>query len=192
MVSEGAREPARVTCPGCGDSAAARAVPEICADPASVPDGLADRLARQPDAASRGDSWLHFAEGLLMAGVGAALAYSGIQSDEPLYTIGGSLLAVLLFAGTVLVVRGEARGRRVVEAGEERASELWRPASYCSACGTVFFPGGDPWEGPLTPEQFQKFVWTEAGYGKHLDTELKDVALPPGIPVRAGGSPDHA
>jgi hypothetical protein len=142
--------------------------------------------------ASRGDSWLHLVEGLLLSGVGAALAYSGTQSGEPLYTVGGSLLAVLLFTGTVLVIRGEARQRRVVEAGEERAEELWRPASYCSACGTVFYPRGDPWQGRLTPGQFQKLVWTEAGYGEQLDESLKRVALPPGMPVRAGGTPDHA
>lgn len=184
-------------CPGCGGAATARTVPEACADPASVREGLADRLAGQPEAASRGDSYLHLAEGLLLTGVCAGLAYSGVQNDKPLYTIGGSLLTVLLLVGTILVIRGERRERRVVAAGKERAEELWRSASYCSACAAVFFPGGAPWQGLLTPEQFKKFVWTNAGYEKQLDDKLKEVPLPPGIPVHLvhpeGGSPDgHA
>ncbi|MEW2402982.1 hypothetical protein [Streptomyces sp. NPDC046862] len=145
---------------------------------------------------SRGDSALHVVEGALMTGVGAGLAYSGVQLDKPLYTIGGSLLAVLLFVGTILVVGGEARQRRVVAAGEARAEELWHSACHCSGCGAVFYPGGTPWPGPLTPEQFQKYVWTEAGYPNELEQKVKDVALPPGIPVRdpvhQAGAADHA
>jgi hypothetical protein len=190
MDSEGARGPEGATCPGCGGTAT-RAVPDVCADHDAVRSGLADRLAGKPETASRFDSGLHFVEGTVMAGVCAGLAYSGVQSGNPLYTIGGSLLAVLLFAGTLLVIRGEARGRRRVAQGEERADRLWTAASYCSSCAAVFFPGGDPWQGSLTPEQFRKYVWTDAGYGEQLDAELQDVDLPPGIPVRPGGAPDH-
>ncbi|MFJ9583637.1 hypothetical protein [Streptomyces acidicola] len=191
MESVGAEEPARANCPGCG-GAEVRTVQETCADPASVHDGLSDRLASGPGVASRGDSWLHFVEGALMTGVCAGLAYSGVQDDKPLYTIGGSLLAVLLFIGTAVVIRGEARERRVVVAGRARAEELSRSASYCSGCASVFYADGTPWQGVLTPEQYQKYVWTEAGYGTRLDARAKDVALPPGIPVRQGGAPDHA
>lgn len=196
MESEGAEEPVGANCPGCGGSEVCT-VQETCADPASVHDGLSDRLASRPGVASRGDSWLHFAEGALMTGVCAGLAYRGVQGGKPLYAIGGSLLAVVLFIGTIAVIRSEARGRRFVTAGEARAEELSRSASHCSGCGSVFFPGGTPWQGPLTPEQYQKYVWTEAGYDKQLDEKAKDVALPPGIPVRPGpvhreGAPDHA
>ncbi|MPY61625.1 hypothetical protein [Streptomyces spongiae] len=169
-----------------------RTVPETCADPESVHSGLSDRLARQPGTASRGDSVLHFVEGALMTGVCAGLAYSGTQGDKPLYTIGGSLVAVLLLVGTIVVIRGEVRVRGAVAAGETRAGELWRSASYCSGCGSVFYPDGTPWQGPLTPEQYQKYVWTEAGYDKQLEQKVKDVTLPPGIPVRQTGAPDHA
>lgn len=191
MESEGAPEPVGAKCPGC-DGSAVRTVQETCADPVSVRDGLSDRLAKKPGVASRGDSVLHFVEGALMTGVGAGLAYSGVQGDKPLYTIGGSLLAVLLLVGTIAVVAGEARQRGVVAAGQARAEELWRSACHCSGCGSVFYPGGTPWQGPLTPEQFQKYVWTEAGYAKQLEQKVKDVALPAGIPVRQSGAADRA
>ncbi|GAA3826505.1 hypothetical protein ACFQ0G_15785 [Streptomyces chiangmaiensis] len=154
--------------------------------------GLADRLARTPGVSSRFDGCLHFVEGMLMAGIGVALAYSGIDKDKPLHTIGGSLLAVLLFVGTVVVVRGEGRERALVEAGEPRADALWRSAYWCPGCESVFCPGGTPWQGLLTPEQFKKFVWTEAGYGKQLEERFEDVDLPPGILTGPGGDRDHA
>lgn len=178
-------------CPGCG-SAGARTVPEICADHGAMRDGLADRLARSPDAPSRFDTGLHFLEGMLMVGIGVALAYGGIDNDKPLYTIGGSLLAVLLFVGTIVVVRGEGRERAIVAAGEPGAEVLWRSAYYCPGCASVFCPGGTPWQGLLTPEQFKKFMWTEAGYGKQLEEPFKDVEVPPGILTGPGGAQDHA
>ncbi|MET7854794.1 hypothetical protein ABZV51_20120 [Streptomyces avermitilis] len=190
MPTESAHGPVGVICPSCGESAV-RAVEETCADEASVRDGLSDRLAKAPGVTSGFDSGLHFVEGMLMVGVGAALAYSGVDNDKPLYTIGGALLAVLLFVGTILVVRGEARERDVVNAGEHRAGRLWRPAHYCSGCASVFCPGGSPWEGLLTPEQFQKYVWTEAGYGKQLDPAVSDLELPPGIRTGPEGAQDH-
>jgi hypothetical protein len=180
-----------VICPRCG-SAAVRAVPEVCADHTAMRDGLADRLARSPDAPSRFDGRMHFLEGMLMVGVGVALAYSGIDNDKPLYTVGGSLIAVLLLVGTVFVLRREARERALVAAGEPRADALWRPAYHCTACASVFCPGGAPWQGLLTPEQFKKFLWTEAGYGKQLEERFRDVDLPPGIPAGPGGTRDHA
>lgn len=177
-------------CPGCG-SAGARTVPEISVDHTAMRGGLSDRLAPSPGAPSRFDGCVHFVEGMLMAGIGVALAYSGIDNDKALYTIGGSLLAVLLFVGTIVVVRGEGRERARVEAGESRADALWRSAYYCSGCASVFCPGGTPWQGLLTPEQFKKFMWTEAGYGKQLEEQFKDVDLPPGILTGPGGTQDH-
>jgi hypothetical protein len=56
----------------------------------------------------------------------------------------------------------------------------------------VFFPSGTPWPHPLTPEQFRKYVWTEAGYGEQLDKKAKDASLPPGLPSGQGGTPGHA
>jgi hypothetical protein len=155
-------------------------------------DGLSDRLARTPGVASRFDGCLHFVEGMVMVGVGAALAYSGIDNGKPLYAVGGSLLAVLLFVGTIVVVRGESRERSLVEAGEPRADALWRSAYYCPGCASVFCAAGTPWQGLLTPEQFKKLVWTEAGYAKQLEERFEDVDLPPGILTGPGGAQDHA
>ncbi|MEU6098859.1 hypothetical protein [Streptomyces sp. NPDC047079] len=191
MATESARGAVEVICPGCA-SARARAVPEVCADHAARREGLADRLARAPGVPSRFDSCLHFVEGMLMAGVGVALAYGGVDGDKPLYTVGGSLLAVLVFVGTIVVVRGEGRERALVAAGAPRADTLWRSAYHCPGCASVFCPGGAPWQGRLTPEQFKKLVWTEAGYGKQLEERFTDVRLPPGISAGPGGNPDHA
>lgn len=181
-----------VVCPGCGGTGpAVRTVAETCADPEARRGGLTDRLLKSPGVHSGSDTVLHLFEGLVLTGIGVGLAYSGVQNDKPLYTIGGSLLAVLLFIGTIAVVRGERREREAVERGRERAELLWSPARYCSSCGSVFYPGGSPWPGPLTPEQFQKYVWTEAGYGEQLDNKIKDVALPPQAPAAPGGTPGH-
>ncbi|GAA2247162.1 hypothetical protein GCM10010145_12850 [Streptomyces ruber] len=191
MQSDEAPRPVGVTCPGCGGSGpAVRAVPDVCADPEARRDGLADRLTQGPGLTSRSDTVVHTIEGLLLVFVGAALAHSGIRSGEPLYTVGGSVLAVLMLAVTAGVVRSEIRERRV-QAGRPRADALWRAASHCSGCGAVFFPGGVPRSRPLTPEQFRKYVWTEAGYGDQLDERARDAAPPPTDPARPGGVPDH-
>ncbi|WP_350284001.1 hypothetical protein [Streptomyces graminofaciens] len=191
MSTQKAEGPVAVICPGCG-GAAARTVAETCADPESRSSGLTDRLARSPGAASRSDSVTHFVEGMVLTFIGAALAYEGVRSDKPLYTIGGSLLAILLFVGTIVVIRGEARDRSLTSAGKARTDRLWRTASYCPSCASVFFPGGSPWQGLLTPEQFKKYIWTEAGFAEQLEEKDKDVALPPGLPaIGPGGTPDH-
>ncbi|MGW0707170.1 hypothetical protein ACWD4G_14630 [Streptomyces sp. NPDC002643] len=168
-----------------------RSVPDTCADPESRRSGLTDRLLKSPGAHAASDSVTHFLEGMVLTGIGVYFAYSGVQNDKPAYTIGGSLLAVVLFIGTLAVIRGERRERDVVKAGRERADRLWRPAHHCSSCGSVFYPGGSPWPGPLTPEQFKKYVWTEAGYGDQLDKKAKDVALPPQAPTAPGGTHGH-
>ncbi len=191
MESEVAPWAVGMTCPGCGGSAV-RTVPDTCADQESVRSRLSDRLAKQPGVTSRFDTFAHTVEGLLLTAVGGALAHEGITNDKQLYTIGGSVLAALMFVVTVCAVVGEIRERRVEATGGPRADALWRSAAYCSGCASVFFPGGVPWRRPVTPEQFQKYVWTEAGFGKQLAQRVKDVALPPVDPARPGGVSDHA
>lgn len=190
MESEGAAGPDGTICPGCAGTSA-RPVPDVCADAGAARDGLADRLAGTPAAATRTDMVTHLAEGLVMTGVCAGLGHSGFRDGDLPFAVGCSLLAVLLLAGTVWVVRGEVRGRRLVAAGRAEADRLWTPALYCPSCAAVFCPGGDPWQGLLTPEQFRKYVWTEAGYGPQLEDDVRDTDLPPGLPVRSGGTPDH-
>ncbi|WP_333745508.1 hypothetical protein [Streptomyces sp. IBSBF 2950] len=176
--------PAPVTCPRCGASGpAVRTVPDACADPDSRRSGLSDRLSKAPGAHSRFDSFTHFLEGMVLAGIGAGLAHSGVQSDKPLYTVGGSILAVLLFAGTLWVIRGEARERAAVTAGGPRADALWRPAHHCASCDGVFYPTGSPWPVPLTTDQFRKYVWTEAGFERYMEGRLATVELPPRTPA---------
>ncbi|MEH0637041.1 hypothetical protein ACFU6M_19045 [Streptomyces bottropensis] len=188
-----AHVPAPVMCPRCGAAGpSVRTVPDACADPDSRRSGLSDRLAKSPGAHSRFDSFTHFLEGMVLAGIGAGLAYSGVQNDKPLYTVGGSVLAVLLFAGTLWVIRGESRERATVTAGGPRAEALWRPAHHCASCDSVFYPGGSPWPGPLTPDQFQKYVWTEAGFQQHMDARLTEVELPPRTPADPRGTHGHA
>ncbi|MFM9454996.1 hypothetical protein [Streptomyces europaeiscabiei] len=181
---EPGKAPVMVVCPRCGASGpAVRTVPDACADPDSPRSGLSDRLAKAPGVESRFDSFVHFLEGMAMAGVCAGLAQHGVQEDKPLFTIGGSVLAVLLFAGTLWVIRGESRERTTVTAGKPRAEDLWNPAHHCASCESVFYPTGSPWPGPLTTDQFRKFVWTEAGFDKHLDEQLRQVELPPRTPT---------
>ena len=174
-----------------------RTVPDACADPDSPRSGLSDRLAKSPAVESTFDSFLHFLEGMALTGVCAGLAQHGVQDDKPLFTIGGAILAVLLFVGTLWVIRGESRERATVAAGMPRADALWTPAHHCASCESVFYPTGGPWPGPLTTDQFKKYVWTEAGFGPQLDERLKAVELPPRTPTGAvaptgpEGTPDH-
>lgn len=188
--------PVVVVCPRCGASGpAVRTVPDACAAPDSPGSGLSDRLAKAPGVESRFDTVMHFLEGMVLTGVCAGLAQHGVQSGKPLFTIGGSVLAVLLFLGTLWVIRGEVRERAVVTAGRPRAEALWNPAHHCASCDSVFYPSGSPWPGPLTTDQFRKYVWTEAGFHEQLEEKLKQVELPPRPPVgptAPGGTSRHA
>ncbi|MEV7884236.1 hypothetical protein ACWD3I_37385 [Streptomyces sp. NPDC002817] len=80
-------------------------------------------------------------------------------------------------------MRDDRREKAAAEAGLPRAERLWRPAHYCYGCTSVFCPGGTPWQGLLTPEQFKKLVWTEAGYGDQLvvGDKAKDAEVPSGV-----------
>ncbi|MEU3889828.1 MrpF/PhaF family protein [Streptomyces sp. NPDC029041] len=106
---------------------------------------------------------MHIAEGMVLTGMGIALAHVGVHQDKPLYLVGGAAFALLCFVGTIVVARSDGREKAAAEAGAQRAERLWRPAHYCPDCSSVFCPGGTPWQGALTPEQFKKLVWTEAG-----------------------------
>ncbi|MER6154715.1 hypothetical protein ABT147_04130 [Streptomyces sp. NPDC001868] len=188
-----ARAAGGVVCPGCGASGpAVRTVPDACADPDSPGSGLSDRLAKSPGADSAFDSVLHFLEGMVLTGVCAGLAQHGVQDDNLLFTVGGAVLAVLLFVGTFWVIRGESRERATVKAGRPRAEALWTPAHYCASCESVFYPTGSPWPGPLTTDQFRKYVWTEAGFTEQLDEKLRQLELPPRTPAAPGGPHGHA
>ncbi|WP_030382459.1 MULTISPECIES: hypothetical protein [unclassified Streptomyces] len=181
--------PAPPVCTGCGTPT--RPVAEAVADPASLHDGLTDRLAKAPATASRGTTTLHAVEGLIMAGVGLALAHGGLTGHTTVHTVGGTLLTLLALAGTALVVRNESRGRATVTVGEPRADALWQPAYHCPGCASVSCPGGEPWQGRLTPEQFRKLVWTEAGYGGELEERARTAVVPPGTLPRPRGAQDH-
>lgn len=86
----------------------------------------------------------------------------------PLQLVGGVLLAVVCFFGTIAVVRGGARERTAADAGAPGAERLVAPSPRLLRLRRVFCPGGTPWQGFLTPEQFKKLVWTEAGYADQL------------------------
>ncbi|QWB27344.1 MULTISPECIES: hypothetical protein [Streptomyces] len=182
MEIEAAGGPVRVVCPGCG-GAEVRTVEQARGGKGALRDDLHGRLAPGPD--KTGDGCMHFAEGMVLTGIGIALVFMGLQQDKPLYTIGGALLALVCFFGTFVVVRDDRREKDAAEAGNPRAERLWRPAYHCSDCSSVFCPGGTPWQGVLTPEQFKKLVWTEAGYADQLPAgdKAKDAELPADVRV---------
>ncbi|POX57247.1 hypothetical protein C3489_00555 [Streptomyces sp. Ru71] len=180
MAAEETGNRAGTVCPACG-GAEVRTVEQARTGKGASRQNLHGRLAPGPD--KTGDGCAHFAEGMVLTGLGVALAFTGVEQHKPLYTVGGVLLALVCFFGTFAVVRDDRRERAAAQAGAGRADWLWRPAHYCYGCGSVFCPGQDPWAGALTPEQFKKLVWTEAGYADQLQPgdRAKDAELPPGV-----------
>ncbi|MFH8485031.1 hypothetical protein [Streptomyces longisporoflavus] len=180
METEKAGGPAGVVCPGCGGTEV-RTVEQARRGKGAMRDDLFGRLAPGPD--KGGDGCLHFIEGMALTALGGGLAYTGVQQDKPLYTLGGVALALICLLGTFVVVRSDGREKYAAEAGAARAERLWQPAHYCYGCTSVFCPGGTPWQGVLTPDQFKKLVWTEAGYADQLLTgdKAKDAELPAGV-----------
>lgn len=172
--------PVGVACPGCG-SGDISTVEQARTAKRARRDDLLTRLETQPAA---GDGCLHAAEGLVIAaGVGGGLAYKGVNDGAPLYIAGGVLLALVIIVITGYVVRDDGREKEAVAAGAERAEQLSRQAHYCYGCSSVFCVDGVPWRGLLTPDQFKKLVWTEAGYADKLtagDKALK-AEVPPGV-----------
>ena len=164
-------------CPACGDSRV-RTVAEARGGKGALRKELHSRLAPGPE--KSGDGCVHFIEGMVISGIGVGLAYTGLDQDKTLYTVGGIALAVIAFVGTIFVVRDDRREKSAETAGEGRAARMWDPAHYCYGCETVFCPGGTPWQGSLTPEQFKKLVWTEGSYARQLTDKAKDAEVPPG------------
>ncbi|MFD5625076.1 hypothetical protein [Streptomyces sp. NPDC127072] len=205
MANEAAQEAVDVVCPGCGGSSV-RTVQQACAEERAdekddwrsggEPErgSLPDRLAASPGSTDAFDSFLHFVEGTVIAGLGVGLAYTGTRQDNPLYTVGGVLWAVILFAVTIVVIRGEARERDVVNVGEPRAERMRRAAYHCSACDSVWCPDGSEWQGTLTPEQFKKLMWTTAGYADRLapDDKAREATVPAEALPRTGGQHRYA
>ncbi|WP_405870261.1 hypothetical protein [Streptomyces sp. NBC_00005] len=177
METEAAGGPTGVVCPGCGGTEV-RAVEQARSGKGAMRDDLYGRLAPGPD--KFGDGWMHFGEGMVLTGLGVVLAYRGVHQDKSLYMVGGVLLALVCFVGTIAVVRSDGREKAAAEAGAPRAERLWRPAQYCYGCTLVFCPGGTPWQGVLTPEQFKKLLWTEAGYADQLvvGDKAREVEIP--------------
>ncbi|MGW1993766.1 hypothetical protein [Embleya sp. NPDC001921] len=164
MANHEAAQPTGVRCPNCGGSEA-RSVENALSAKGASRKNLHDRLAKGPN--TSGDGCLHFVEGMVMVAMAIGFAYTGVANDKPLYTIGGAVVAVLLFVGTIAVVRGDRHDKDSESAGEARADPMWKPAHYCPACEAVFCPGDTPWRGTLAPEQFKRLVWRSAGY-EHL------------------------
>lgn len=182
MSTTGAHGPVGVNCPGCG-AAEVAAVRAVAGGRGAARKELATRLAKGPG--KSGDGLLHFAEGMVLVALSLGWAWMGTDPEKPLYVWGGIVLAVLLFVGTLVVVRGDGREKAAERAGAGRADVLWGPAHYCPGCERVFCPQGEPWRGLLTPEQFKKLVWGEAGYADQLapGDGAKEADVPPGTLV---------
>ncbi|MFG3256212.1 hypothetical protein [Streptomyces sp. NPDC048172] len=177
MATDETARPVGVICPRCGGSEA-RPVAEARGGKGAFRKELGTRLQKSPE--KSGDGCLHFIEGMVLTGMGAALAYTGVDQEKPLYLAGGVVLALICFFGTIAVVRGDRREKDAEEDGLAKADWLWEPAHYCYGCEGVFCPGGTPWLGVLDTDQFKKMVWTEAGYGDQLTDKSKNAEVPPG------------
>lgn len=168
------------TCPRCG-SAEVRTVEQARSGKGALNKNLGTRLAKGPE--KSGDGCIHFLEGLLLGlTLGGGLTYKGVVEHNPLYTVGGVVLGLLIFAVTLAVVRTDGRDKDAETSGETLANEYWLPAHYCYNCEGVFCPGDTPWQGVLTTEQFKKLVWLQGRYDRQLPPgdKAKDAQIPPG------------
>lgn len=87
--------------------------------------------------ATDGSGCVHFAEGTVIALMaGAAGKYYADDRGLPWLTAVGAAVAVLLFVGTIAVVRGESRDTRRARAAVDRALAAGTAAThYCATCG---------------------------------------------------------
>ncbi|MGW7079820.1 hypothetical protein [Streptomyces sp. NPDC054866] len=180
MTKDGTPQPPTPICPRCG-GAEVRTVEQAHAGKGSLTKNLGTRLAKGPE--KSGEGCLHFLEGLVLSlGIGGALVYQGDVENNQLYTVGGVVLGLLILAATLAVVRQDGREKDAETSGETLANEFWLPAHYCYGCEGVFCPGGTPWQGVLTPEQFKKLVWRQGCYDRQLQPgdKAKDAEVPPG------------
>ncbi|CAM5539443.1 hypothetical protein SAVIM338S_04270 [Streptomyces avidinii] len=96
-----------------------------------------------------GNGCLHFAEGTVMAVMAvAAGVYYGGDRGRPWLTVVGALAGLLVFIGTLAVIRGDQRDReRAREAGDRARAIAAEIAAggprHCVDCGDAF-----PVEGP--------------------------------------------
>ncbi|MFH8618901.1 hypothetical protein ACH4E8_28080 [Streptomyces sp. NPDC017979] len=79
----------------------------------------------------------HFAEGTLIAFIaGAAGLHYSEERGWPWLAPVGAVAAVLLFVGTIAIVRSENRNARRARAAVDRAAATGTVAThYCTACG---------------------------------------------------------
>ncbi|MFD0141495.1 MULTISPECIES: hypothetical protein [unclassified Streptomyces] len=85
---------------------------------------------------------MHFAEGTVIALMaGAAGKYYADDRGWPWLAAVGAVVAVLLFVGTIAVVRSENRDARRARAAVDRAAAAGTVAShYCPTCGEASSP----------------------------------------------------
>ncbi|MGW6535515.1 hypothetical protein ACWGBV_07160 [Streptomyces sp. NPDC055051] len=95
---------------------------------------------------------VHVAEGTVLALMaGAAGTYYADDRDLPWLTAVGAVVAVLLLAGTIAVVRGENRDARRARSAVDRAAAAGTVAThYCAACGEAPSPGTPGTDAPVT------------------------------------------
>ncbi|GGV71365.1 hypothetical protein GCM10010277_83210 [Streptomyces longisporoflavus] len=182
MTTDQRPQPQPPTCPRCG-GAEVLTVEQAQSGKGALTKNLGTRLAKGPENSGSGDGCMHFAEGLVLSLMfGGGLAYTGVEKDNQLYTIGGVVLGLLILAVTIAVVRNDGRDKDAETSGEMLANEYWLPAHYCYGCEGVFCPDGTPWQGVLTTEQFKKLVWRQGRYDRQLQPgdKAKDAEIPPG------------
>lgn len=158
-------------CPGCGGQDI-RTV-EMAAG--SLRHNLDERLAVRPREPS---PVLVTLEALVFLALAVALAWNGWEEGSTLKLSGGVVAAAVVVICTVAALRSDQREVVLVEAGWSTANRLTARAYYCHQCDQVFCPGDTPWRGMLTPEQFKKLIWTEAGYGEKLTGKARKSEIP--------------
>ena len=103
--------------------------------------GAADTVAVAN--ATEGSGCMHFAEGTVIALMaGAAGKYYADDRGWPWLAAVGAVAAVLLFVGTIAVIRSENRDARRARAAVDRAAAAGTVAThYCATCGEASSPG---------------------------------------------------
>ncbi|MER7955803.1 hypothetical protein [Streptomyces sp. NPDC096030] len=93
--------------------------------------------------ATESSGCMHFAEGTVIALMaGAAGKYYADDRGWPWLAAVGAVIAVLIFVGTIAIVRSENRDARRARAAVDRAAAAGTAAShYCATCGEASSPG---------------------------------------------------
>ncbi|MEW2556481.1 hypothetical protein [Streptomyces zhihengii] len=118
---------------------------EVGNGPANGPEGCPRCGAENVVAvakATEGSGCTHFAEGTVISVMaGAAGKYYADDRGWPWLTVVGAVVAVLVFAGTIAVIRSENRDARKARAAVDRATAAGVAAThYCAACGEASSP----------------------------------------------------